>query len=235
MPSSCFNALVRHVRLRSQSKDNHLSVALRVQVPVRCCPLLMKQYSEIEVNDEWLASVRYSIKCSGIPTMELLHQWEPHIDTVMLAAQHVGLLRPVSDLRDVADEAAARHIAHHVLPLTPGAWRGALDVMLEGAMRSAAQACQRAGQAAMQYRRVRRRATPVRNEDCLWRESWALTLDALLHEVGALVIVAHERCEEAHGVARAVGLARRGKAWAAYNPSEVTAWLTKESRPARET
>ena len=44
-------------------------------------------------------------------------------------------------------------------------------------------------------------------------------------EAGRLLVVAYGRCQEAHGVARAVGLARRGEAWTPHDAAETTAWL----------
>ncbi|MEJ7715980.1 MAG: hypothetical protein WKF40_09905 [Thermoleophilaceae bacterium] len=49
--------------------------------------------------------------------------------------------------------------------------------------------------------------------------------DALLNETAELLILAHQRCQEAHGVNRAVGIARRGEAWAPYSAAETTDWL----------
>ena len=49
--------------------------------------------------------------------------------------------------------------------------------------------------------------------------------DALLNEAAELLIVAHERCQEAHGVHRAVGFARRGEAWTPYSAAETADWL----------
>ena len=49
----------------------------------------------------------------------------------------------------------------------------------------------------------------------------------LLREATGLMIEAHGRCQEAHGVARAVGMARRGEAWSPYDPAATSAWLAE--------
>ena len=57
--------------------------------------------------------------------------------------------------------------------------------------------------------------------------------EVLALEAGRLLVVAYGRCQEAHGVARAVGLARRGEAWMPHDAAEIAAWLT-EAGAARE-
>ena len=49
--------------------------------------------------------------------------------------------------------------------------------------------------------------------------------EMLALEAGRLLVAAHGRCQEAHEVARAVGLARRGETWTPCDAAEATAWL----------
>ncbi len=58
--------------------------------------------------------------------------------------------------------------------------------------------------------------------------------NALSQQAAELLILAHRRCVEAHGVNRAVGKARRGETWTPNNAAENTEWLIAAGEADRD-
>jgi len=118
---------------------------------------------------------------------------------------------PPADLFGRADEETARYIAEQVLPLARHERLRALHGLLRPVVASAAEACGR--EAAV---RLAAAGAAVRLAWALGGD-WVVPLervaDRRLREAASLLIEAHGRCRAARGVARAVGLARRGEAW----------------------
>ena len=54
--------------------------------------------------------------------------------------------------------------------------------------------------------------------------------DSLLSQAAELLILAHQRCQKAHGVNRAVGMARRGETWTPYSATDTSDWLAEVGR-----
>ena len=74
----------------------------------------------------------------------------------------------------------------------------------------------------------------ARQEGGHWMTLLEERAERLVREAGMLLVAAHERCQEARGVARAVGMARRGETWAPSAAAETTAWLTEAGAAAWE-
>ena len=70
-----------------------------------------------------------------------------------------------------------------------------------------------------------REVEQARREGGHWMDPLEERAEVLALEAGRLLVAAHGRCQEAHGVARAVGLARRGETWTPRDAAETTAWL----------
>ncbi len=154
--------------------------------------------------------VRFPSGRSGRPLMERVRDAEPDVREGLFAADSLGLAMPAADLRDRVDAETARRIAEQVLPLAPAERRLALNGLLApvaAALRDVEQARRAGGH---------------------WMGPLEERAETLALEAGRLLMAAHERCQEAHGIARAVGLARRGETWTPYGAAETTAWLAKD-------
>ena len=164
-------------------------------------------------SDEGTNVVRFPSERAARPLMERVCAAEPAVREVVFAAESLGLAMPAADLRDRADEETARHIAEQVLPLAPSERRLALDVLLAPVAMTALRACADAAWASGRFAAALRDVEQARQEGGHWMEPLEERAEALAREAGRLLVSAHGRCQEAHGVARAVGLARRGEAW----------------------
>ena len=157
--------------------------------------------------------------------MERVCAAEPGVREVVFAADGLGLAMPASDLRDRVDEETARHIAEQVLPLPPSERRLALDVLVAPVAAAALRACADAARPSGHCAAALRDVEQARQEGGHWMDPVEECAEALAREAGMLLVMAHRRCQEAHGVARAVGLARRGETWTPHDAAETTAWL----------
>lgn len=160
------------------------------------------------------------------PLLERVRDVEPAVRDVVFAAESLGLAMLAADLRDRADEETARHIAEQVLSLAPSERRLALDVLLAPVAAGAFRACEDAAWASGRCAAALR-DEEARREGGHWLEPLEERAAALALLAGKLLVAAHGRCQEMHGVARAVGLARRGEAWTPCDVAETTAWLAE--------
>lgn len=164
------------------------------------------------------------------PLMDRVCEVEPDVREVLFAADSLGLALPTADLRDRADEETARHIAEQVLPLTPAERRLALDVLLASVAVTALRACADAAWASGHCAAALRDVQQARREGGHWLDPFEERAETLALEAGRLLVWAHGRCQEAHGVARAVELARQGEAWAPPGGWPAAEWLTEPGR-----
>lgn len=169
--------------------------------------------------------VRFPSVRAGRLLMERVCAVEPDVREVLSAADSVGLALPAVDLRDRVDEETARHIAEQVLPLALSERRLALDVLLAPVAAAALRACADAAWASGQCAAALRDVEQARQEGGHWLAPLEERAETLVREAGVQLVAAHGRCQEAHGVARAVGLARRGETWTPRDAAETTAWL----------
>ncbi len=169
--------------------------------------------------------VRFPSGRAGRPLMERVRDAEPDEREVLFAADSLGLAKPAADLRDRVDVETARHIAEQVLPLAPSERRLALDRLLAPVAAAALRACADAARASKRCAAALRDVEQARQEGGHWMDPLEERAETLALEAGRLLVAAHGRCQEAHGVARAVGLARRGETWTPCDAAEATAWL----------
>ncbi len=152
--------------------------------------------------------------------MALIEEIEPSLWDVVLAGDAGGYALPPSGLSERVGEETARYVMEQVLPLTAGERRRGLCHLLGAALaacRASAGAARRSRAAATEVERAHR-------EGGYWMEPRQRQAEALAREAGRLLIVAYVRCQEARGVERAVGLARRGEAWTAPEGGNTAAW-----------
>ena len=169
--------------------------------------------------------VRFPVELRVAPSMDLIYEIEPDVREVLRVGESFFLELPEPGLRERVDAETATYIAEHILPLAPGERRRALDDLLRPTVAKAVEACRRADWAGQRSVEAQRRLLHAQTEGGAWMEPLQERADALLNEAAELLIAAHERCQEAHGVHRAVGFARRGEAWAPYSAAETTDWL----------
>ena len=176
-----------------------------------------------DVLDPGTTVVRFPSERVVRPLTERVWAVEPDVREVLLVADSLGLAMPAANLRDRVDEETARHIAEQVLPLAPAEKRLAPDGLLApvAALRACAEAARASGHCAAALREVEQ----AHREGGHWMEPFEERAEALSLEAGRLLVAAYGRCQEAHGVAHAVGLARRGETWTPCDAAEATAWL----------
>ena len=174
--------------------------------------------------------VRFPVELRSEPSMDLIHEIEPDAREVLLVAECFGLEAPMVDLWDRVDAETARYIAEQVLPLSRDERRRALVELLHPVVVAAVEACGRAD--GMSKRSAAAVGDLLRAEASggYWTAGLRERSDARMKDAAALLIVAHCRCQEAHGVSRAVGMARRGEAWEPHRASEASAWLSRAGR-----
>ena len=169
--------------------------------------------------------IRFPAELRLAPSMELIQGIEPDVREVLSVAESFFLAIPDPDLRDRADAHTAEYIAAHVLPLTPAERRSALEELLRPIVARAVDACRKAHQAGKRSVEAQHRLLQAQAAGSSWLEPLEQAADEVLHEAAELLLLAHQRCQEAHGVNRAVSLARRGVAWTPHSPKEATDWL----------
>ena len=171
--------------------------------------------------------VRFPAELRLVPPIAVIAELEPDAREVMLAGHLFGLALPPAGLRDRVDEETARYIAEQILPLTPAEQRSALDGLLRPVLVAAVEACRRAALASERSGEAAREVEQAQAEGGHWMEPLEGVAYDLQREGTELMIEAYGRCLEVHGVARAVGMARRGEAWSAYDPAATSAWLAE--------
>lgn len=169
--------------------------------------------------------VRFPVELRAAPSMNVIHEIEPDVREVRLVGESFFLELPKPDLREQVDAETATYIAEHVLPLAPDERRRALDDLLRPMVAKAIDACRRADQVGKRSVEAQQRLLRAQTDGGCWMEPLEESADALMTEAAALLILAHQCCQEAHGVNRAVGMARRGETWTPYSAAETTDWL----------
>ncbi len=171
--------------------------------------------------------VRFPSERAAPPLMERVREVEPDVREVLFAADSLELDLPAADLRDRVDEETARHIAEQVLPLAPCERRLALDGLVAPVAAAALRACADAAWASGHCMAALRDVEQARREGGHWMDPLEKRAEVLRLQAGTLLVLAYRRCQEAHGVTRAVDLARGGESWTPCGAAETTAWLAE--------
>ena len=161
--------------------------------------------------------VRFPVELRVAPSMGVIAEIRPDVREVELVAESFHLELPGPDLRQQVDAQTAAYIAEHILPLTPAEQKAALAELLHQVETDAVAACRRADRVSQASSAAQQRLARVRADGGSWLASLETAAEALTQEAAELLIAAHVRCEEASGVNRAVGLARRGEPWAPFD------------------
>jgi hypothetical protein len=157
--------------------------------------------------------VRFPIERRAPPTLALLREIAPDRRMVLSIAVAFDLDVPPRDLRRRADAATAARILNHPAG-AGGTLAGVLDDLLDPVIARAIAACRAAHGLSVAAATARQVLLDAQTASHVWTRPQLERAETLTYQAAALLIEAHARVEEAEGVARAVGLARRGEAWA---------------------
>lgn len=169
--------------------------------------------------------VRFPVELRVAPSMDVIYAIEPDVREVLRTGESFFLELPEQDLRERVDAETARYIAEHILPLAPDERSPALEELLRPVVAWAVAACRQADEVSKRAVEAQQRLHRARTQGGGWMDALEERANGLVQDTAELLILAHRRCEEAHGVNRAVGLARRDEAWTPDSPAKVTDWL----------
>ena len=171
--------------------------------------------------------VRFPIELRVTPSIAVLYDIAPDPREVLLIAESYKLEPPNPELAHQVDAETARYVAEHVLPLAPSERPAALSGLLDPVVRRAVEACQDADRVGKQLVKAEQALLHARTESGYSAPLLEEAANALSWRAAELLILAHERCQEARGVNRAVGIARRGEMWTPYSAAETSDWLVE--------
>ena len=158
--------------------------------------------------------IRFPVERRARPTLDLLREIAPDSREVGCAIEAFGLDDPTVGLRDAVDASTAEHILNQV-PGEPGEARlSALDALLSPLLAQAVNACREAHDAAVAAGEAQQQLVRAQIEGGFWLEPIEERANELTFRAVDLLVEAHRSNEEVEGVARAVGIARRGETWA---------------------
>lgn len=161
--------------------------------------------------------IRFPVERRARPTLDLLREIAPDAREVSSAVEAFGLNDPTLGLRDAVDFSTAEYILNHVCA-EPGPKRqAALEGLLFPVVEQAIFACRKAHDAAVAAGEAQQTLLYAQTEGGFWLDPLAATAEDLTDVAVDLLVEAHRKAEEAEGVARAVGLAKRGETWAPIN------------------
>ena len=177
--------------------------------------------------------VRFPVEMRAAPSMELLYDIAPDCREVLLIAESYRLAPPDPELAHQVDEETARYVAEHVLPLAPSERPAALGALLDPVVRRAVEACRDADRVSKRLVRAEQALLHARTEAGSSPPLLEEEANALSWRAAELLVLAHERCEEARGVNRAVGIAHRDETWTPYSAAETADWLVEAGSAVR--
>ncbi len=174
--------------------------------------------------------VRFPVEERAAPSMAVIYKIEPDLREVMQVVEGFFLELPDPELANQVDAETADYIAEQVLPLAPSERGPALDDLLRPVVATAVEACRRADQVGKRAVAAGERLAMAQASGGQWLGLLERDADGLLGQSAELLVLAHQRCQEAHGVNRAVGMARRGETWTSYSAADTSDWLAEAGR-----
>lgn len=174
--------------------------------------------------------VRFPVKERVAPSMAVIHGIEPDVREVLQVCEGFFLELPDAEHANQVDAETADYIAEQVLPLAPSERGPALDDLLKPVVATAVEACRRADQVGKRAVAAGERLALAQAGGGQWLGLLERDADGLLSQSAELLVLAHQRCQEAHGVNRAVGMARRGETWTPYSAADTSDWLAEAGR-----
>ena len=178
--------------------------------------------------------IRFPLEQRVSPSISLLNEIQPDVREVLLIEEAFQLDGMDDGLFVATDRETARYIAEQVLPAPPSELRRLLDGLLEPVVRRAVEACRSAHDATTRAVEAQKLAHAAALQGGHWMAPLEGRAMSLTEHAAVLLIEAHNRCQEAHGVDRAVSFARQGDSWRPYDHTEETEMLLLGIKPARQ-
>jgi hypothetical protein len=186
----------------------------------------------VELMPDTTNVVRFPIERRMRPTLELLREIAPDRYAVPLIAQAFDLDAPPPDLRSRVDAETAEYLLNHFAD-TGDIRHRALDALLEPVVARAVEACRAAHNLAVDAAEARDAVHYAQTAGHFWMVPLMERAETLARKAAELLIEAHARVEQTEGVARAVGMARRGETWTPRDRSAETGTLLGMAGKAR--
>jgi len=174
--------------------------------------------------------LRFPVEERVAPSMDVVHGIQPDVREVLQVCEGFFLELPDPEHANQVDAETADYIAEQVLPLAPPERGPALDDLLRPMVATAVEACRRANQVGKRAVAAGERLAMAQASGGQWLGLLERDADGLLSQSAELLVLAHRRCQEAHGVSRAVGMARRGETWMPYSAADMADWLAEAGR-----
>jgi hypothetical protein len=174
--------------------------------------------------------VRFPVEERVAPSMAVIYGIEPDVREVLQVVEGFFLEQPDLELANGVDAETALYIAEQVLPLPPSERGPALDDLLRPVVAAAVEACRRADRVGKRAVAAGERLAVAQASGGQWLGLLEEAADSLVGQAAELLVLAHQRCQEAHGVSRAVGMARRGETWTPYSAADTSDWLAEAGR-----
>ena len=172
--------------------------------------------------------VRFPVERRARPTMSLLREIRPDVRKISALAEAFGMEPPAIDLRERVDADTAEYIVNY----SAGDGSG-LDRLMQPVVHAAVAASRIAHDAALAAADAARAIERAMAAGQPWLDPLWERVESLMQRYAELALQAHARAEEAEGVARAVGLARRGVPWTPLDPHAETDAPIAEEAAAR--
>jgi hypothetical protein len=176
--------------------------------------------------------VRFPIERRARPTLDLLREIAPDVREVMSIVEGFAMQAPDWQLRDHVDAETADYIARAIAG-TGTAMTGLLDELIEPVLVRAVAACRAAHDLSLETSAAQQALLAAQTAGTFWIEPLRERAEDLTERTAELLVEAHVRAEEAEGVARAVGFARRGEQWTPRDTNADMGSLIEAERVAR--
>jgi len=166
--------------------------------------------------------IRFPIELRAKPSIDLLIDVAPDSREVELIAEAFGFDAPDPEGRAKADRKMAEQIAEMAmdLPVDRKERLAALNALLKPFVDRAVAACAEARQAALRSDADNEKFAKAQMEGGYWLAPLKEAADYWAVEAARLKIAAHEAAQTAHGVGRAIELAKRGEPWRPSNAED---------------
>ena len=169
--------------------------------------------------------IRFPLEQRVRPSILLVHEIAPDIREVLLIAEAFQLDGFEPGLEEAADRETAAHIAEQLLPAAPTELKPALAALLDPVVERAVEACRQAHGASVQAVEAQQTLHWAKTERGSWLQPLEERAEVLTRRAAQLLLLAYARCQEAWGVDRAVGFARRGETWQPRSADDAGDWL----------
>ena len=170
--------------------------------------------------------IRFPVEERVKPSIMLLHEIEPDVREVSLIADSFRLNDLDDGMRHRTDEETALYIAEQILPASPEELKKQLDALLDPVVKRAVDACRAAHAAAQKAMTAEKEAHAAKLAGAISLRPIEDHARILTEQAARMLVEAHNRAEEAHGVNRAVQFARDRESWRPFDINEESErWL----------